>query len=74
MDEEDDTSATTAKTLWTETILQVLYLALKYDKPDEDVIKILKQMKGSKPDYIIKKVEQKLGDAAASRVNSLMQK
>ncbi len=74
MEEDDTTSATTAKTLWTETILEVLYLALKYDKPDETVRKILKQMKGSKPDYIIKKVDQKLGEAASLKLRTLMQK
>lgn len=74
MEEDDDTSATTAKTLWTETILEILYLALKYDKPDETIMKVLKQMKGCKPDYIIGKVEQKLGETAASRVKKLMQK
>ncbi len=74
MEEADDTSATTAKTLWTETILEILYLALKYDKPDDTVRKVLKQMKGCKPDYIIRKVEQKLGEEASLRVSKLMHK
>lgn len=72
MNEEDNTSPTTAKTLWTETILEVLYLALEYERPDEDVKKILQQMQGSKPAYIVLKVQQKLGEAAASRTRTLM--
>lgn len=75
MEEDDITSQTTAKTLWTETILEILYLAIKYDKPDKDVRKILMQvrMKGCKPAYIIRKVDQKLGEQAALRVKALMQ-
>jgi len=74
MEEVDNTSATTAKTLWTETILEILYLALKYDKPDEVVRKVLTQMNGCKPDYIINKVDQKLGKRTALRVRMLMHK
>lgn len=76
MEEVENTSMTTAKTLWTETILDILYLALKYDKPDKDISELLKQlrMKGCKPLYIVKKTRQKLGEGAASRVRALMQK
>ena len=69
---EDNTSPTTAKTLWTETILEVLYLAIEYDRSDEEIKKILHQMQGNKPAYIIKKVEQKLGGAAAIRIRNLI--
>lgn len=72
MDEEDNTSPTTVKTLWTETILEVLYLALMYDKPDEDIRSILKQMSGCKPNYIIQKVQQKLGDVASIKIRDLI--
>lgn len=72
MEGEDNTSPTTAKTLWTETILEVLYLALEYERPDEDVKKILHQMQTSKPAYIIRKVGDKLGPDAATRVKSLL--
>jgi hypothetical protein len=76
MGEDDNTSNTTAKTLWSETILEVLYLALKYDKPDKDIREILElvKTKGGKPEYIIQKVNQKLGEEAASRVEALMLK
>jgi hypothetical protein len=72
MEGEDNTSPTTAKTLWTETILEVLYLALEYDRPDEDVKKILHQMQGCKPAYIIRKAGDKLGQEAAARVKALL--
>lgn len=71
--DQDNTSPTTVKTLWTETMLEVLYLALEYDRPDEDLIKILHQMQASKPAYIIQKVEQKLGKTAAFRIKGLIQ-
>ena len=75
MENVDNTSETTVKTLWSETILEVLYLALKYDKPDADVRNVLKMVrsKGAKRSYIIQKVKGKLGEAAALRVRSLMQ-
>ena len=74
MEEADHGSATTVKTLWTETILDVLYLALKYEKPDKDVLEVLRyvKLKGCKPAYVIDKVRRKLGDRAAFRVKSLM--
>lgn len=75
MEQSDKTTATTYKTLWTETIFEVLYLALKYDKPDKDVREILRmvKLKGSKSDYIIRKVNQKLGEVEAQRVRMLLQ-
>lgn len=75
MDGDEQTSMTTAKTLWTETILEILYLALKYDSPDDKVREVLKQvrMKGCKAAYIIRKVDQKLGEHAALRVKGLLQ-
>lgn len=74
MDDADNTAPTTAKTLWTETILEVLYLALKYEKPDNNIRDVLKQVriKGCKPAYIIRKVQQKLGDSPAERVRRLL--
>ena len=74
MEDSDITPVTTAKTLWTETVLEILYLALKYDKPDKDITKLLSQIrtKGCKPAYIIRKVSEKLDDGAATRVRDLL--
>ena len=76
MDDEDNTSLTTAKTLWTETILEILYQSLKANKSDDVVRDILKEVreKGFKPDYIYEKVEKKVDKTAAIRVRGLMQK
>ena len=74
MIDDDKTTQTTFKTLWSETVLEVLYLALKYEKPDRDILEILNfiRMKGRKPEYIIRKVYQKLGEEQAMRVKILL--
>ena len=76
MVEDDNTSLTTAKTLWSETILEVLYQSLKLDKSDNAIREVLTEVreKGFKPDYIIEKVEQKVDKKASIRVRGLMQK
>jgi len=76
MTESDNTSLTTAKTLWTETILEILYQTLKTNKPDAEVKSVLKEVriKGFKPGLIIQKVEKKVGKQAALRVKALLQK
>jgi hypothetical protein len=76
MEDEDNTSLTTAKTLWTETILEVLYQTLKANKPDDVIKDVLREVreKGFKPDYICEKVEKKVDKLASTRVRGLMQK
>ena len=74
--DEDQTSLTTAKTLWTETILEILYESLRKNKDDDTVRNVLREVrgKGFKPQYIFDKVEQKVDRQAALRVKTLMQK
>lgn len=81
MEEEDKdntsvTSVTTAKTLWTETILEILYQTLRTKKPDADLKKVLKEVidKGFRPSQIVAKVEKKVDKQAALRVKGLLQK
>jgi len=76
MEDEDNTSLTTAKTLWTETILEILYQSLKTNKPDDAIKDVLKEVreKGFKPNEICEKVEKKVDKYAATRVRGLMQK
>ena len=76
MVEDDDTSLTTAKTLWSETILEILYQSLKLNKPDNAIREVLTEVrqKGFKPGYIIEKVEKKVDKKASIRVRGLMQK
>ncbi len=71
-----NSTTTQAKTLWSETILDVLYNTLKSDKPDYAVTQILREvrLKGFKPAYIIQKVERKVGRQASLRVKRLLQK
>lgn len=76
MDDQDATSLTTAKTLWTETILEILYQTLKDKKPDNSVIEVLKEVrqKGFKTEQLVEKVEKKVDKQAALRVRALLQK
>ena len=74
MGKVDNTSGTTPKTLWTETILELLYQTLKNNKPDKNVKKILREViiKGYKPSYIIDKVNKHVDEGAALRLKKLM--
>lgn len=65
-----DEEQTELKTLWSETILEILYASLQKDKSDAQIIDVLKdiQKKGYKPDYIINKVEKKVDKQASIRV------
>ncbi len=76
MDDQDATSLTTAKTLWTETILEIFYQTLKDKKPDNAVIEVLKEVrqKGFKTEQLIQKVEKKVDKQAALHVRALLQK
>ena len=69
-----DTTRTTAKTLWTETILEVLYETLRKKKDDTQLRNVLKevQAKGFKREAIIEKVRKKVDAQAAARVRMLL--
>lgn len=70
----EDTTKTTAKTLWTETILEILYESLRRNKGDSQVKDILNEIrqKGFKRQYLIDKVKVKVSAEAAARVKSLL--
>lgn len=80
MNEEDDstrtqdTTKTTAKTLWTETVLEILYESLRKKKDDVQIRNVLKevQAKGFKRDAIVEKVKKKVDAQAAARVRMLL--
>lgn len=76
--ELDNTTTTTtvAKTLWSETVLEILYESLRKNKPDTAILEVLKEvrLKGFKPQYIIEKVGKKVDKMAAIRVKALMHK
>ena len=77
---DNDEHETVAKTLWSETLIEVLCINLKKAKPNAAIIEMLREIKakakakakGFKPDYINSKVKSELGDAAAGRVRSLL--
>lgn len=70
----EDTTKTTAKTLWTETLLEILYETLRKNASDSELQKVLGECKtkGFKRSYILEKVEKKVGAAAASRVRKFL--
>ena len=75
-DDNTDTTKTSAKTLWSETILEILYETLRKNKPDKELIGVLKevQQKGFKRDYILEKVAKKVDERASTRVRQLLNK
>ena len=67
---------TIAKTLWSETILEILYASLSQNKSDVEIMEILKEVrqKGFKRHYILEKVEGKVDKQASVRINNLLNK
>lgn len=70
----DGTTKTVHKTLWSETLIEVLLLALKKNESDNKIIEILKELKQKRfrAGYISDKVRRSLGDTEAARVKKLM--
>ncbi len=73
-DDDEDTTKTTVKTLWTETILEILYESLRNNGSDAKIREILVEVrgKGYKPGDIVDRVRRKVDTSAAARVKSLM--
>ncbi len=65
---------TITKTLWSETLIEILILALQKKRPDSEITEIIKEIraKGFKRRYIIGKVEKELGAETARRVKTLI--
>jgi len=65
---------TEVKTMWSETLLESLYVAMEKQKGNKIVIGIIKDLKakGYENDYLIDKVGKKVGPAAAARLKSLL--
>ena len=72
--QEDD--KTEAKTLWSETILEVLYASLNKNKDDSQIRSVLLEIrqKGYSAEEILKKVENHVSAEAATRIRRLLQK
>lgn len=76
MSNDEDTTRTTVKTLWTETILEILYESLRKNSSDDKIREVLIEVrgKGYKPGDIVDRVRRKVDTSAAARVKTLMSK
>jgi len=65
---------TVAKTLWSETLIDMLIASLKANKSDAQIKELLKEckQKGFKASYLTEKARKELSDAAAVRIKRLM--
>ena len=73
---EDDTTKTVAKTLWSETVLEILYEMLRRGKGDGEIRKLLREAKdkGFTREYIEGKVRKLIDEQTAMRVRALYPK
>ena len=65
---------TEVKTMWSESLLESLYVALRKDKEDKIVQEVISDLKAKEyeDDYIINKVKKKVGPTAAVRIEALL--
>ncbi|MCZ6803493.1 MAG: hypothetical protein O7D86_06070 [Proteobacteria bacterium] len=65
---------TVAKTLWSETLIDMLIASLKANKSDEQIKGLLIEckQKGFKASYLTGKVRKELDEAAVVRMKKLM--
>jgi hypothetical protein len=70
----DNDDETIAKTLWSETIIDMLIATLKANKSDAQIKGLLSEckQKGFKASYLTGKVRKELGEGAAIRLKKLM--
>ena len=73
MNEEDADDKTTAKTIWSDTLIDLLLVTLKKNRPDDEVKKLLRelQQKGFKKDYLVDKVTRSIDENTGKRVRRL---
>jgi len=77
MEENDNSSTTTTvRTIWSETLLEILYESLQQNKPDDPIREVLRDLRiqGMKPDAIIREVAKKADEQATVRVMGLLMK
>jgi len=77
MEENDNSSTTTtARTIWSETLLEILYESLQHNKPDKLIREVLRDLRkqGMKPDTIIREVAKNVDEQAIVRVMGLLMK
>lgn len=66
--------ATEIKTMWSESLLETLYVALRKDKEDALIQEVIVDLRAKEYDdeYLINKVTKKVGPTAASRMKNLL--
>ena len=66
--------ATEIKTMWSESLLESLYVALKKDKEDKVIKEVIVDLRAKEYDdeYILNKVKKKVGPTAAVRMQALL--
>jgi len=76
IENDDATQKTIAKTLWSETLIDLLIVSLEKNLSDEKVTELLRELKQKKfkRDYIIGKIKKALGEKEANRVKLLLSK
>ena len=76
IENDDATQQTIAKTLWSETLIDLLIVSLEKNLSDEKVTELLKELrqKKFKRDYIISKIKKALGVKEENRVKQLLAK
>ena len=70
----DGDDKTIAKTLWSDTLIDMLVASLKADKSDDQIKGLLKECKGKgfKASYLTGKVRKELDERAVTRIKRLM--
>ena len=75
-DKSDTTQTTVRKTLWSETLIEILIDSLEKNQSDKKIKKILNELKLKKfkAKYITKKIRKTIGEKQADRVKKLIAK
>ncbi len=66
---------TRTKTLWSETQFEILYGAIKKNRPEAEIVEIVKDLggRGFPPSYLVQKVQEKVGMTSANRLKVVLQ-
>ena len=72
---DDSADNTAPKTLWTLTMIDVLFDDLIKDRPDQNVQMAMKELyaKNVKPSYLVRKVARDLGGVYSVRLRRLIE-
>ena len=73
---ENTDDKTVAKTLWSDTLIDILLIALRKNSTDEQLKDIIRDLyaKGYKSDYLTDKAGREIDENAARRIRLLVKK